>query len=437
MNETVYLSDAESPLRIEYSRAAMEEIRQRAREGLMAAPRVGMGVGGLLLGVRENGRIRLLDSIEIPCSHSGGPSFTLTADEKREGQAMIAEVGAASVSGKVNVIGWYCSKTRGYATLNESDLNLYAEWFPDSWHIALVVRPSAAEPMRAAFFFRDENGGVVKGVESDVDEWWSGPSPETAGEVEPEPELAVTHAEPVEAPKVLPKPAPPHVVEIRPPTPRVAEMPEPVEPALPVAIVPVPIARPAGTMLSDIVEIASPVAASDAVETPVRPRVPSFGYSNLVPTRPTRKKRPNLLWVLGTAAAIAIGAGGYVSRDFWMPKPALTLTSTELNGTLLIKWNPEALRGINHASMFVNDGGQPTPSVITLDRFQLNSGLLSYTPKSERVTAKLDAGETSAITAWFAPTPVPAPTAAPAPAATGDALSGVAPNNSNDSKDKK
>jgi hypothetical protein len=89
--------------------------------------------------------------------------------------------------------------------------------------------------------------------------------------------------------------------------------------------------------------------------------------------------------------------------------------------------------------MFVNDGGQPTPSVINLDRFQLNSGLLSYTPKSERVTAKLDAGETSAITAWFA-TPAPASTAAPdstaapVPAATGDALSGVAPN---DGKAKK
>ncbi len=317
----------------------MEEIRQRAREGLMAAPRVGMGVGGLLLGVREHGRIRLLDSIEIPCSHSGGPSFNLTADEKREGHAMIAEVGASSVSGRVDVIGWYCSKTRGYATLNESDLNLYAEWFPDSWHIALVVRPSAVEPMHAAFFFRDENGGVVKGVECDVDEWWSGPSPETAALVEPEPELAVTHAEPVETPYVLPKPAPPHVVEIRPPAPHVAEALEPVEPPLPV-----PIAKPAGTMLSDIVEIASPVAATDAVETPVRPRVPSFGYSNLVPTRPTRKKRRNnLLWVLGTAAALAIGAGAYVSRDFWMPKPALTLTSTELNGTLLIKWNSRSV----------------------------------------------------------------------------------------------
>src|SRR5579863_1704093 len=117
MQDTVDLSDPQSPLRILYSRAAMEQIRIRAREGLMAAPRVGMGVGGLLLGVREGRRIRLLDSIEIPCSHSGGPSFNLTADEKRESKEMIAEAAAPGASGKVDVIGWYCSKTRGYATL--------------------------------------------------------------------------------------------------------------------------------------------------------------------------------------------------------------------------------------------------------------------------------------------------------------------------------
>ena len=104
-----------------------------------------------------------------------------------------------------------------------------------------------------------------------------------------------------------------------------------------------------------------------------------------------------------------------------MPKPRLTLTSTESNGSLLIHWNPEALRGIDHAQMFVNDGGQPTPSVIPLDRLQMNSGLLSYTPKSKRVTAKLDAGDITGITAWFAPEPAPAPAPSPAPADAGDA----------------
>src|SRR5579863_1425210 len=268
MNETVYLSDARGPLRIESSRTAMEEIRQRAREGLMAAPRVGMGVGGLLLGVRENGRIRLLDSVEIPCSHSGGPSFNLTAEEKREGHAMIAEAGAASVSGRVDVIGWYCSKTRGYATLNESDLNLYAELFPDSWPIALVVRPSAMEPMHAAFFFRDENGGVVKGVECEVEEWRPAPVIESAA-------IQAAAKTDIAVPAV--SGASSKVVEISAPAPKLvaapylAEPPRLVEVPKPAPTAPPEVFLPAETRLADIIGLSSPDEGALAGEAPVKP----------------------------------------------------------------------------------------------------------------------------------------------------------------------
>jgi len=415
MQETVSLSDPGSPLQIEYSRAAMEQIRQRAREGLMAAPRVGMGVGGLLLGVRQGARIRLLDSIDIPCSHSAGPSFDLTADEKRQSSETIAEAGAPGVSRKVGVIGWYCSKTRGDANLNESDRSLYAELFPDPWQVALVVRPRVMEAMHAAFFFRDESGAVVKGIECDVDEWRPEPNapveavgPERQAETAARPQGEKTNApEPieaisVEAPGVLSKPALPNVIEIGAPPPK------PVEPRAPAQTT-----KPAETRLADIIDLTSPDTGIEADagpvarQTPVRP-ASFFDAPGFTAPQPHPRSRIRLALPIA-AALLAAGVVGFVTREFWMPKPPLTLNSTELNGTLLIRWNPDALRGVDHASMFVNDGGQPAPSLIPLDRFQLNSGLLSYTPKSERVTAKLDAGETSAITAWFKPAPAPAP----------------------------
>src|SRR6266566_5033100 len=136
MREIAYLSDHSSPLRIEYSRPVMELIRERGMDGLMALPRVGMGVGGLLLGERQGGRIRLLDSIDLPCSHSIGPSFTLTDAEKARTRELIAS------AGQVPVIGWYCSKTHGAATLDDADLAFYEELFPEAWHIALVIRPN-------------------------------------------------------------------------------------------------------------------------------------------------------------------------------------------------------------------------------------------------------------------------------------------------------
>jgi hypothetical protein len=160
--------------------------------------------------------------------------------------------------------------------------------------------------------------------------------------------------------------------------------------------------------------------------TPVRPLAFSANRSTLfgvplIPNRPPRSKLP--IVAVTTAALLVAGAAAFFTRDFWMPKPPLTLTTSELNGSVLIHWNPEALRGIDHAQMFVNDGGQPTPSAIDLDRLQLNTGMLSYTPKSKHVTAKLDAGEITAIAAWFAPEPAPAK----APATTGDASPPAAP----------
>jgi hypothetical protein len=396
MRETVCLSDPRSPLRIEYSQAAMEQIRKRARDGLMAAPRIGMGVGGLLLGVREDARIRLLDSIDLPCSHSAGPSFNLTPDEKRESREMVAEAGALSVSGKVGVIGWYCSKTRGEATLNESDLSFYAELFPGAGQVALVLRPRVLEPMRAAFFFRDANGAVVKSIECDVDEWRPAANAGLASvAAEPDPEMdtsaPVEPEKPAVAKPVAPMPVSPKIVEIGPPAPKVMEAAE--------------------TKLSDVIGLVNTTsdAGSDA-GTPARPSALPANRSHLfgvplTPNRPPRSKRP---LVLAMAAGLLVaGAAAFFTRDFWMPKPSLTLTTSELNGDLLIHWDPEALRGIDHAQMFVNDGGQPTPSAIALDRLELNSGMLSYTPKSKHVTAKLDAGEITAITAWFAPEPTP------------------------------
>lgn len=359
----------------------MEQIRQRAHEGLMAAPRVGMGVGGLLLGVRDDSRIRLLDSIDLPCSYRNGPSFSLTPGEKQESRELVAEANLLSASSKVGVIGWYCSKTRGDATLSQSDLGLFAELFPGAGQVALVLRPDVTEPMRAAFFFRNENGAVVKGLECDIDEWRSAPNAEPA-ESDSLPEIAAAE-EPVAV-----QPEPPRVIEIR------QAPPQPEEPVKAAAA-----AATAETTLADIIAL-SPDDAP--VARPAWTRSPMFGTLAMVAPepRPPGKLRLALLTV---AAVLALGVAAYFTEDFWLPRPPLHLTFTQLDGSLLIRWDPEALRGIDHASMYVNDGGQPVPAVIPLDRFQLTSGQLSYTPKSGRVTAKLDAGKTNAFNSWVAP----------------------------------
>jgi len=293
-DETVLLSAADSSVQIEYWRDAMETIRKRSWEGLMVSPRFGIGVGGLLLGVREHGRIRLLDSIDIPCSHSMGPSFNLTADEKRESLDLIAAAGALDPSGKVEVIGWYCSKTRDGATLNEADLNLHAELFPGSSKIALVVRPSVVDLMRAAFFLRDENAALVKSVECEVDIWWSEPkdAPEVAAsehETEMEPRAHYEFSAGPEAPE-----------------------PQPMFPTAGVSTEVKDIRLLEGiefaeTGLSDLLNLSSSLARPFATYTFVRPRdtVSVPDPESKSKTLPLEAEK--LGWMLAAGAAVAIG----------------------------------------------------------------------------------------------------------------------------------
>lgn len=334
----------------------MQQIRARAIDGLLALPRIGMGVGGLLLGSSRNGVVRLLNSIEIPCSHSAGPSFNLTEAERKHVAQLIAGLAGTGV------IGWYCSKTRGAPLLSDSEMALYRELCPGLEQIALVIKPSTIVPVRAAFFCRDSKGQVLQAIECDLDE--STP-PETQSESDPEPRPEKS----IPAASAMIAPVASHVRESLPPPPdpEVAPLPQPRTPPPPAP--------------------------------PIAPR--KGGISG---------------WILALAACLALAAAAYLTQNTWRPRPPLALTSGESNGKIAIRWNADALRGINRASLSINDGGNLDS--VPLEGAQLNQGLYVYSPKSQRVTARLSYGDVSAITVWFAPEPKPPATpvaADPAP----------------------
>jgi hypothetical protein len=378
MPEIAHLTDPQSPFRIEYSRPVMERIRGQACDGLLALPRIGMGVGGLLLGVRQDGLVQLLDSIEIHCSHASGPGFLLTADEKERARELIAGAGVPGV------IGWYCSKPRGAAVLGDVDMAFFRELFPHREQIALVLRPSTVEPTRAVFFFRNEKGDVVKGIECELDEWRE--EPVVTSVVPDEPDAAI---EPEAA----------------------APEPEQPAPAPPIA----PRAEPVAFAIASV-EVPEPAPRKAPAPQLVRPRPDPDMFAFAGPP-PPRNKLP--LWIGGVAILLALTAAAWFTQDSWIPRAPLNLTSTELDGNLVVRWNANSFRGIAHASLFINDDGELHS--VPLDRFQLNQGIYHYThgPKSQRVTAKLAAGEDSGIAVWLAPAP-PAPVVQPPTGATGE-----------------
>jgi hypothetical protein len=310
--------DPACPIPVDYSREAFGEIRRAALDGFLALPRVGIGVGGLLLGRRENSRTVILDSVPIECSHADGPAFTLTLEET----AGALELAAAAAP--LLVVGWYCSKTRGTVALSERDLILYEQLCPEAWQVALLVRPRTVEPSRAALCFRVAEGLVVRGVDR---------------------VLQPCDPDPAEEPVLPEEPGLPE---------------EPIAPAPPAEIQPPPFAAFAP------------------------------------PPRPSPLRR--VAWVLAAAALVTAAGAGFVTRNDWMPRPPLRLTASDSGGQLTIRWNADSLPGIDHASLLLDDGGQPQS--IQLDGAQLRSGRYQFERKSSHVTATLKAGAAQALTTF-------------------------------------
>ena len=99
--------------RLEYKPEVLEQLRLLAIDGLLALPKVGIAIGGLLTGSVEQGKVQVSGAIEIPCSHANGPAFFLTGAELARASAQ------AFGQSEQQVVGWYCSKPRGELVLED------------------------------------------------------------------------------------------------------------------------------------------------------------------------------------------------------------------------------------------------------------------------------------------------------------------------------
>lgn len=179
----------ECPFPIEWSAAMMEEIRGAAMEAFFSVPHGGAEIGGVLWGNRAGGRVRIMSARPLECEHALGPTFTLSDNDHTRLAALLQdglEDGCRDLRAQGwEPVGWYHSHTRSEIFLSERDVEIHNRYFPDPWHVALVVRPHAMQPMRAGFFFREPNGSIH--TDSSYKEFLLQPVPEAvAGKSDPQ-----------------------------------------------------------------------------------------------------------------------------------------------------------------------------------------------------------------------------------------------------------
>ncbi|MBI3682286.1 MAG: hypothetical protein HY235_18055 [Acidobacteria bacterium] len=142
---------------IEYSRPVLQGILNHVWEAFDAYLDGGYEVGGVLFGRHEGSMVRILAFRPLPMDPPP-PSFVLSQADEKTLAALIRDARTDPELAGMEPAGWYHSKNRSEIFLSEADVDLYDRFFPEPWQVALVLRPSYGEPVRAGFFFREPDG---------------------------------------------------------------------------------------------------------------------------------------------------------------------------------------------------------------------------------------------------------------------------------------
>ena len=369
------------------SRRALDAIRRDALDGLLALPRVGMGIGGLLAGTKRENRLQILERIEIPCLHARGPGFLLTADELENARELAAK------AEPLHVLGMYISKTRGALEPGDADLETFASLCPRQGQVLLIIRPSTVEPVRATLFLRDTDGRInprfdvcMNGV----------PHPTTAPEPTPPPAPPNLALQAVK--RTLASTEQTNVAETNAPgemtTGRVTIPSQPVV-APPITDVAARVEKSADQSRIEPLPEKLPRVAKQPEPKPIA--LPLCQTVLFQQRHQRESPRRAVLYTCGALALIA--AAAVAALDMLAPKPELTLNASEENGALVFRWNRNAVPGADRGRLLVNDAGELRE--FPLDAVRIGAGSFPYRRKSDRILAKLVIGDRSARAEFF------------------------------------
>jgi len=394
-------------VRVDYSRAVMEELRLAAYDGFNRMGHGGVEIGGVLFGVRDHDVVKILAYRPLACEYAFGPSFTLWHNDRRALDTLLASPDTDSNLSGMQPVGWYHSHTRSEIQLSEKDLQLFHQYFPEIWQIALVLRPYRFDPMRAGFFFREPDGSVH--AASSRHEFIVRPvggkpvaaSPVGGNPVGGKPGMPLPgNGAPGDT---APAPANSGLLE-----------PGPLEPGLMEPALPQPASRELGLQNS------APRPLPPAIFRDPRSRPESRPSPAAVSRDPRRAafSYPRRSWALAVVAGVALAG-----VPFWIgnsrASAGLSLRALDVGGQLQIAWNRNS-RVIRHSqsgALEIEDGSLKVHHELSQE--YLLAGNITYLRTTGNVLVRLtvrgaDQSQLTEISRFLGPTRAPA-----APIATG------------------
>ena len=140
---------------VEYSVATLESIRLLAVDGFTAFAHGGLEIGGVLYGLREEGRVIVVSFAELVCEHAFGPGFILSEGDLEALSALLEPPEG------LETVGWYRVHTRSGLELDDHDRKLFESFPAGLACTALIVKPTIWGPANAAFYVREPDGQIL------------------------------------------------------------------------------------------------------------------------------------------------------------------------------------------------------------------------------------------------------------------------------------
>ncbi len=147
---------------ITYSLGVFHEIDYQVNEGYRRIPHGGIEVGGLLFG-RSDAKSTSIEAFRpIDCEHASGPSFILSERDLANLHEQISASASDPELNGLDVLGWFVAHTRAPLQMNDREVVLFDELFPENGKLMLLVKPERFQPTRFGFLVRGADGRMPR-----------------------------------------------------------------------------------------------------------------------------------------------------------------------------------------------------------------------------------------------------------------------------------
>jgi hypothetical protein len=150
----------EVALLVEYPLDIMEELRSLLCDELHRLSRGGGDVAGVLFGVSRGAAIRIMTWRAISRDAGDEQSPRLSRHDRAEMVRVLGMAASDPAMQGYEPLGWFCSHADGGTGLTPADIDLFENFFPNSWQVTLLLRRGPGGTARAGFFVREHDGSL-------------------------------------------------------------------------------------------------------------------------------------------------------------------------------------------------------------------------------------------------------------------------------------